>query len=131
SILVKNIKIKPFITVYPTDEVDAVAKKLVDNNVNHLPVVDKNGKLRGIVTSWDIANAVAKGKKKLSDVMTRKVIIAREDEPVDVVARRIDKYEISGLPIIDKENNVKGMITTEDISRLIYDTKKGKNGGFL
>ncbi|AEG17689.1 homocysteine biosynthesis protein [Methanobacterium paludis] len=131
SILVKNIKIKPFITVYPTDEVDAVAKKLVDNSVNHLPVVDKNGKLRGIVTSWDIANAVAKGKKKLSDVMTRKVIIAREDEPVDVIARRIDKYEISGLPIIDKENNVKGMITTEDISRLIYDTKKGKNGGSL
>ena len=127
----KNIKIKPVITVYPNDEVDTVAKKLVDNSVNHLPVVDKNGKLLGIVTSWDIANAVAKGKKKLSDVMTRKVIIAREEESVDVVARRIDKYEISGLPIIDNENNVKGMITTEDISRLIYDTKKSKNGGSL
>lgn len=131
SILVKDIKTKPAINVYPTDEIDAVAKKLVDNNVNHLPVVDRDGKLLGIVTSWDIANAVAKGEKKLSDVMTRKVIIAREDEPVDIVARRINKYEISGLPIIDKENNVKGMITTEDISRLIYDTKKGKGGGSL
>ncbi len=73
----------------------------------------------GIVTSWDIANAVAKGENRLKDVMTKKVVIAREDEPVDVIARRIDKHEISGLPIIDKNNRVKGMITAEDISRLM------------
>jgi len=59
--------------------------------------------------------------------MTKKVIIAREDEPVDVIARRIDKHDISGLPIIDKNNQVKGMITAEDISRLICarNTKEG------
>lgn len=61
-----------------------------------------------------------KGKERLSEVMTRKVVVAHEDEPVDVVARRINKYEISGLPIVDNKNNVKGMITAEDISRLIY-----------
>lgn len=123
SILVKNIKSKPVIRAYPTEEISDVAKKLVDNNINHLPVVDKNGKLMGIVTSWDIANAIAKDKAKLKDVMTKRVIIAREDEPVDLIARRIDKYEISGLPIIDKDNKVKGMITAEDISRLIGKEK--------
>jgi CBS domain-containing protein len=51
--------------------------------------------------------------------MTKKVIIAREEEPVDVIARRIDKNKISGLPIIDKKNQVKGMVTAEDISRLM------------
>jgi len=59
----------------------------------------------------------------LMDVMTKRVIIAREDEPVDLVARRIDKHEISGLPIVDKDNKVKGMITAEDISRLIGKEK--------
>ena len=130
SVLVKDIKVKPVITVHPTDEINAVAKKLVDNSVNHVPVVNSTGKLQGIVTSWDIANAVAKGKERLGEVMTRKVVVAHEDEPVDVVARRINKYEISGLPIVDNKNNVKGMITAEDISRLIY-AKKGKNGGSL
>ena len=81
----------------------------------------------GIVTSWDIANAIAKGKVKLKDVMTKKVVIAREDEPVDVIARRIDKYEISGLPIVDKDNKVKGMITAEDISRLIGENTKNND----
>lgn len=124
SILVKNLESKPVIIAYPTDEISDVAKKLVENSINHLPVVDDEGKLKGIVTSWDIANAIAKGKVKLKDVMTRKVVIAREDEPVDVIARRIDKYEISGLPIVDKDNKVKGMITAEDISRLIGESAK-------
>lgn len=122
SILVKNIESKPVIIAYPTDEIGDVAKKMVENSINHLPVVNNKGKLMGIVTSWDIANAVAKGKIRLKDVMTRKVVIAREDEPVDIIARRIDKYEISGLPIVDKENKVKGMITAEDISRLIGES---------
>lgn len=124
SILVKNLESKPVIIAYPTDEISDVAKKLVENSINHLPVVDNEGKLMGIVTSWDIANAIAKGKVKLKDVMTKKVVIAREDEPVDVIARRIDKYEISGLPIVDKNNKVKGMITAEDISRLIGESAK-------
>ncbi|MBC7090295.1 MAG: CBS domain-containing protein, partial [Methanobacteriaceae archaeon] len=81
----------------------------------------------GIVTSWDIADAVAKGKTSLRDVMTRRVIIAREDEPVEVVARRIDKYDISGLPIVDSNNKVKGIITAEDISRLV-GKKMGRGG---
>ncbi len=127
SILVKDIESKPVIIAYPTDEISDVAKKLVENSINHLPVVDAEGKLMGIVTSWDIANAIAKGKVKLKDVMTKKVVIAREDEPVDVIARRIDKYEISGLPIIDKDNKVKGMITAEDISRLIGESAKNND----
>lgn len=127
SVLVKNIESKPVIIAYPTDKIGDVAKKLVENNINHLPVVDTEGKLMGIVTSWDIANAVAKDKVKLKDVMTKKVIIAGEDEPVDVIARRIDKYEISGLPIIDKNNKVKGMITAEDISRLIGESAKNND----
>lgn len=128
SILVKDIEIKTVILAHPTDDIMYVARRLVDNNINHLPVVDDQGKLTGIVTSWDVADAVAKGKNKLKDVMTRKVIIARENEPVAVVARRIDKYNISGLPIVDDENRVKGMITAEDISRLIGENSNNEGG---
>ncbi|BDZ71036.1 hypothetical protein GCM10025861_15530 [Methanobacterium petrolearium] len=92
---------------------------MVDNNINHLPVVDHAGRLMGIVTSWDIAHAVAQDSQKLTEVMTKKVIVALEDEPVELIARRIDKHEISGVPIVNRENRVRGMITAEDISRLI------------
>lgn len=118
--LVKDIpRGEVVILAHPDDDLSEVAIKMVQNSINHLPVVDEGNKLLGIVTSWDIANAVAHGNNKLTDVMTKKVIIAREEEPVDAVARRIDKNKISGLPIIDKDNLVKGMITAEDISRLV------------
>lgn len=129
SILVKDLKSEVLIIARPIDDISEVARKMVQNNINHLPVVDEQDKLLGIVTSWDIANAVAHGKKKLTDVMTKKVIIAREEEPVDVIARRIDKNKISGLPIIDNDNRVKGMVTAEDISRLIGDESKNSEGG--
>jgi len=125
SIIVRELESKPVIVTYPDENIKDVARKLVENNINHIPVVDEEGILQGIVTSWDIADAVAKGKTRLQDVMTRKVIIAREDEPVEVVARRIDKYDISGLPIVDSNNRVKGIITAEDISRLVGKRDKG------
>jgi len=117
--MVRELESKPVIITHQEDDLKDVARKMVDNNINHIPVVDSEGVLRGIVTSWDIADAVARGKKKLRDIMTRRVVVARENEPVDVVARRIDKYNISGLPIVDDENRVKGIVTAEDISRLI------------
>ncbi|NYB52219.1 MAG: homocysteine biosynthesis protein [Methanobacteriaceae archaeon] len=128
SIMVKDLNIKPVITARAEEAISGVARKMVDNNINHLPVVDHAGRLMGIVTSWDIAHAVAKGSLKLTEVMTRKVIVAMEDDPVEVVARRIDKYEISGVPIVDRNNLVKGMITAEDISRLIC-AQNNKEGG--
>ncbi|MGJ7028292.1 MULTISPECIES: homocysteine biosynthesis protein [Methanothermobacter] len=119
SIMVRELESKPVIITHEDDRLKGVARKMVENNINHIPVVDSEGILKGIVTSWDIADAVARGKTRLRDVMTRKVIVAGENEPVDVVARRIDKYNISGLPIVDEENRVKGIVTAEDISRLI------------
>jgi len=128
SILVRDLKKKPTITAKPGEAISEVAKMLVDNNINHLPVVDQGGRLMGIVTSWDIAHAVAQGSRALTDVMTKKVVVAMEDEPVEVIARRIDKHDISGVPIIDRENRVKGMITAEDISRLMC-SQNNKGGG--
>ena len=128
SIMVRDLKIKPVITARAEEAISGVARKMVDNNVNHLPVVDHADRLMGIVTSWDIAHAVAKDSRRLTEVMTKKVIVAMEDEPVELIARRIDKHEISGVPIVDRENRVKGMITAEDISRLIC-SQNNKEGG--
>ncbi len=56
------------------DEVNAISKKIVDNNVNHVIVIDDHEKLLGIVTSFDITKAIATGKWKLTDIMTTNVI---------------------------------------------------------
>jgi uncharacterized protein (DUF39 family)/predicted transcriptional regulator len=121
--LVKDILSKPPITAPSNISIMDAAKILIEHNINHLPIVDEYGKLLGIITSWDIAKALAQNKKTIEEIMTRNVITAHEDEPVDHVARKMSKYNISGLPVVDDNWKVVGMITSEDISRLFGGKK--------
>jgi len=109
------------ITAKPEDDVKDVARKLVKEGIDHLPVVDEEKRLMGIVTSWDLARAIANDKRKLSEIMTRRVITALENESIDVVARRMAKHNISGVPVVDEANIVIGIITTDDISRKLIE----------
>jgi len=119
ALLVKDIMTKPAITAAPNDKISRGAKLLAEKAFNHLPIVDKKGKLLGIVTSWDLAVALGTGKRKLSEIMTRKVVTASEDEPVDAAARKLEQHNISGLPVINADGLVMGILTSEDISRLV------------
>jgi uncharacterized protein (DUF39 family)/predicted transcriptional regulator len=117
--LVKDVMTKPAITASPEERISSAAKLLAERAFNHLPIVDERGRLLGIVTSWDLAVALGTGKRRLSEIMTRKVITAAEDEPVDAAARKLEQHNISGLPVIDADRVVRGIITSEDISKLI------------
>ncbi len=92
---------------------------LISNNINHLPIVDENNNLMGIITSWDIAKAVAQNKHSLSEIMTKDIIVSTVDEPIDVLARKMSIYNISGVPIIDSNKKVVGIVTSEDLSKLV------------
>jgi len=116
---VGDIMSRNVVTAKLSDDLRDVATKLVSKGIDHLPVVDDEGRLIGIVTSWDLAKAIAHDKKRLDEIMTRKVITAFENESIDVVARRMAQHNISGVPVIDKLNRVIGILTTDDISRKV------------
>jgi len=117
--VIKEIMTKPVITGLPDEPISHAAKIFAEKNFDHLPIADKTGKLVGIVTSWDVAIALSTKKKKLSEIMTKKVITASENDPVDAVARKLEQHGISGVPVVDAKGLVSGIITSEDISKLI------------
>ena len=47
------------VTVAPTDTVAAAATKMVDNDISHLPVVDADEQVIGMLTSTDLAPCLA------------------------------------------------------------------------
>jgi nucleotide-binding universal stress UspA family protein/predicted transcriptional regulator len=55
------------------------------------------------------------GKLKVSDVMTREVIAVRADTGVQEIARLLKAHRIGGVPVIDDESNVVGMISEGDL----------------
>jgi len=107
------------VTCRESEEVQAIAERIVTRSVNHIIVVDDQGKLNGIVTSWDITRALAQGKKALADIVTRRVITAKLDEPLETASKRMAQHNISALPVIDNERKVLGIVTSEDVSKLL------------
>lgn len=117
--VVKSV-MEPAIPINPDTNVEDASKIIIQKGVNHLPVVENDKTVVGIITSWDVAKAVARGKiGKVGDIMTRKVITVLPDDPVEAAARKMEKFDISALPVVDTRKHLVGLITTEDLSRLI------------
>ncbi|MBA2857670.1 uncharacterized protein (DUF39 family)/CBS domain-containing protein [Methanococcus maripaludis] len=121
--LVKDILSRPVVVGSLNTSITEASRVLIENNINHLPIVDENGKLSGIITSWDIAKAMAQDKHSISEIMTTYIVSATPDETIDMAARKMSRNNISGLPVVDSNNKVLGVVSAEDISKLI-----GRNG---
>jgi len=111
---VKDLK-KEAVICYEDCDIQIVANKIINQNINHIVITDKNKKLLGIVTSFDITKAVAHKKTNLLDIITKKVITTTDNEPVEIAARKMKTHEISALPVVDDKNIVVGIISSEEL----------------
>jgi CBS domain-containing protein len=107
------------VTCKEDEEIKTVAQRIITHSVNHIVVVDNQGKLSGVVTSWDITKAVAEGKRKLAEIIVRKVVTTTPNESLDAASRKMAQHNISALPVIDRDKKMLGIITSEDISKLL------------
>lgn len=112
------------VTCTEDEEIKVVADRIISQAVNHVVVIDAEGRLIGIVTSWDITKSVAEGKKKVSDIITRKVVTTTPNEPLEAASRKMAQHHISALPVIDQNSRVLGIVTSEEISKLLGEVSK-------
>jgi len=117
--------IHPAVTCTEGEEIKTVAQMIINRSVNHIVIVDDQERLKGIVTSWDITKAVAEGKKKLADITVKRVVTSTLDEPVETASRKMAQHHISALPVINQDRKVLGIITSEDISKLVGGKELG------
>jgi CBS domain-containing protein len=103
------------------ETLEAIARRIITHSVNHIVVVDASGYLKGIITSWDITRAIANGVKELSQIITRTVITALPHDPIESASRKLVQHNISALPVVDDKEKVVGIITAEDLSKLIRE----------
>jgi uncharacterized protein (DUF39 family)/CBS domain-containing protein len=113
------------VTCSEDERIEEVAQRLVNHSVNHVVVVDGLGKLSGIVTSWDITKSIANGKKTLRDIIVRNVHTTSLNDPLETASRTLAQHNISALPVVDGEKKVLGIVTSEDISRLLGGARSG------
>jgi len=52
---------------------------------------------------------------KVRDIMSSKVITCKAETPVNEIAKKLVKYDITGMPVVDDKNKVIGIVTEADI----------------
>ena len=117
--------------------------RMKQEHVRRMPVVDKHGKLVGIVSDKDLLQASPSpatslsvweityllSKIKISDVMTKKVITIVPDMPLEDAARIMADNKIGGLPVVSPEGAVVGIITETDIFKTFIDMLGARKPG--
>ncbi len=118
--LVKDVMSEFIVTIKKDQTVRDAAKKIWENSFNHVAVVSDTGELVGLVTAWDVSKAVAENRfNSVESIMTKKVLSCAPNEPVDLAARRLDRYGVSAMPVVDTQMRVQGIITSDNISKLL------------
>lgn len=88
-------------------------------HISGVPVVNKKGKLVGIITNRDM-RFLDDYSAKIGDVMTKESLITAPVGTTLVDAQRILKqHKIEKLPIVDDAGNLKGLITIKDIEKSV------------
>jgi acetoin utilization protein AcuB len=130
------------VTVTEDTPVSRALELMKREKVRRFPVVDKHGKLAGIVLEKDLIYAAPSpattlsifeihtllAKIKVSDVMTREVITVTEDTPVEEAARIMTDNGIGGLPVMQGDQLV-GIITETDIFKVFLEMLGGRDDG--
>ena len=117
--VVRDVMITDVQTIEEGTTIAVTARRMVSQGLNHLPVLSGGGQLVGIVTSWDIAKAVASNFLWLDEIMSRDVVTTTPDEPIEDAARKMEEHAISALPVVDGDQHVIGLITADAISVLV------------
>jgi len=111
------------ITARPDELVSSVAEKLRDHRVGCI-VLEREGRPFGILTDRDVAiRVVAAGldarATKVGDVATLDPVVVRDLEGVETAARRMREYGVRRLPVVDEAGMLRGIITADDLVRVL------------
>jgi acetoin utilization protein AcuB len=130
------------ITVTADVHIDEALKVMRDNKVRRLPVVDKDGRLVGIVSEMDLLYASPSPATSLSvyeihylmaritlqDVMTKEVISIEEDTALEEAARIMVDNKIGGLPVV-RDGKLVGIITETDLFKVFLELLGAREKG--
>jgi len=112
----ENVVISDPITIGLDATVAQAAKLMSDYGIGGIPVVDKNGILKGIVTTRDLRfeNNL---NQSITSVMSKNLITTQNFTSLKDAVEILLKNKIEKLPMVDEQGKLKGLITYKDITK--------------
>ena len=107
------------------------ARYLREKQVRAVGVLNPQGKLLGVVSQSDISDKVAAENKcpawmRVLEVMTPHPITIPPETHLDECVRLMEKHGIYHLPVVDDRGMYRGMISVQDLLRIIASDEKAR-----
>lgn len=113
----------------PEMEARAASNLMRELEIRHLPVVDDQGGLVGVVSERDLKQALAVSSDRtpicVEDVMSREPYSVRPDAPLSVVSQAMAERKIGCAVVLDAEGQVQGIFTATDAMRCLGRSRRG------
>jgi acetoin utilization protein AcuB len=140
---VKNRMTPNPITATPTTTHREAVQLMKNHQISRLPILDKSGKLVGIVTGEDLHNAEPSkattlsvyeirtllDKMELKQIMSSPVLAVQEDCSLTTAAQFMIENRVSALPVMHDDKLI-GIITEADIFKTVVEVMGGGEPGF-
>ena len=118
-----TIMTQKLITLTPHATLGEVRDIFVNKRIHHIPI-QENGKLVGLITSWDVfklGKSLEEYKDTLvAEVMTTKLAVLEPSSKVGTAAEVLLAHLFHAIPIVDSERNLVGIVTTSDILKYAF-----------
>jgi len=117
------------LTLRPDATVEEAWRQLAARGIGQAPVLDKTLRLVGLVSVQDLLTVinVEDGKvrdilsRSVADVMTSPVVSADPVTDIRRAARVLLDYQLSGLPVVNEQEELVGILTRSDILRALVN----------
>ncbi len=140
--LVRERMSHPVITIHPDIALLDALNLMHKERVRRLPVVDKRGKLVGIVSEGDLLHAGPSSattfsvyelnyllsKITVERLMTKEVLTVDENTPLEEAARLMADNKIGGVPVV-RDDEVVGIITETDLFKVFLELLGARESG--
>ena len=113
SVIIEN----PYL-INPEQTIQDAFKIMNEKQVSGLLVTDSNSKLVGILTERDVLFETNDCSKLVKELMTKDVVSAKPGIDFQQAKEILKNNRIEKLPLTDENNQIKGLITSQDISNL-------------
>ncbi|GJL55079.1 MAG: CBS domain-containing protein [Nitrospirales bacterium] len=106
------------ITCKLDDRVLTVGHKMYDGNIGSVPVVDGEDSLVGIVTEFDLLQAIERGNDlralPVSSIMTTEVVSVTAHTPFMDIVRVLQRHHLVRVPVV-REQTLIGILARRDV----------------
>lgn len=119
---VSTIMTKDPVTITPSESLGQAKALFEEKGIHHLPVVNTEGELVGILSQSDFLRAHEREVYSVGDLMTRGLAKVDVTDTVRTAASVFSLNKFHALPVMD-DGQLVGVLTTHDLIRLLDSEK--------